>query len=393
MEFMVQHKIVVGFLALVFGVVSIFLLVTKARGSQKKPEVANNQVQGVETTVTSDEGLPKLEIFQAGIALKLPDSETFVEGKDGQEIPVGTILKTDATGRAQVLYPNGSVTRVDFNSQMQLEEFSNNGFQAKVKLSSGRIWSRVVKLLGKESFQTESQNLVASIRGTSFGHGILANGSDRLLVTKGNVQGDCANQTQSGLVTFDRKAVFSCKKGEKAATAPLDASDKDEWYRFNLAEDQKLDQRFGKDRYADEIAKSPTPTPRPSATPKSTPSPAGGPTATPTTTPNSNPTPTATPTSTLTPTPVVVIRQVGSGSNGCNTSSCEVNITGTGLDMVKSADVIDQTGKNIATTTSFEPVSTNQTYAYFTGLPTGSFYIRIGSVLSPNTFTVGPFLQ
>src|SRR3989304_7105566 len=59
-----------------------------------------------------------LEIFGGKVDIKTTNSNTFSPAKDGQEVIEGSTIKTDSAGRAQILYPNGSATRIDYNSEM-----------------------------------------------------------------------------------------------------------------------------------------------------------------------------------------------------------------------------------------------------------------------------------
>jgi hypothetical protein len=110
---------------------------------------------------------PILEIFSGDVEVKLSAASDFSKASDGQKVDVGTIVKTGSDGRAQIVYPTNSVTRIDFNSQMVIEEFTKSPSVTKVKVNNGRIWSRVAKLFGKDdSNETETNTLVASVRWT-----------------------------------------------------------------------------------------------------------------------------------------------------------------------------------------------------------------------------------
>lgn len=250
----------------------------------------NSPESTLEVQTPAQSGI-KLEIFTPQVEIKLPNKEKFEQAVADANVPVGATVRTNDTGRAQLLYPNKSVTRLDHNSEIVVESFTPSPSQTKVSLKKGKIWSRVAKLFGQESFQTESQNLVATVRGTSFGHNIMADGADTVMVTEGKVNGDCTKIEQGSDVATGQKASYPCAQGGPISQRNMTNLEKqDEWYIFNVNQDEKLNERFGIDTYT-LPKKSPTPTPKPTPTP--TPPPAGGPTSTPT--PMSTPTPTPTP--------------------------------------------------------------------------------------------------
>jgi hypothetical protein len=246
-----------------------------------------------------------IEVYTPHVFIKTPDQTDFEEITSSKNVPAGTIVKTDSVGRAQAIYPNHSVTRLDHNSEFKIEDFNQNPFKAEVKLSKGKIWSRVAKLLGQETYETKSQNLVASIRGTSFGHNIMENGQDTIMVTEGKVNGDCIKIEQGSDVATGQKASYPCSQGGPISQKNMTNTEKkDEWYLFNQAEDKKLDEKYGLGTYTDVLGATPTPKPTKTPTPLGSPKPtatAAQPTSN--NSPTSNPTNSPTPSPTPTPTP------------------------------------------------------------------------------------------
>lgn len=238
-----RDKIIYGivlFVVLVFGSVSLF----KMKSKQLPPADKFIFVQ----TAT-------LEVFAQPVSLILPGTADKIQATNKQEIPEGTTVATGETGRAQLLFPNKSVTRMDFNTELILKKLTANPAQVEVKLIKKRIWNRVAKLLGKQdSFQTETGITVATVRGTSYAHGILPDGRNRIIATKGTVETKCLDNSQNATVTPNAKILFNCKGGGNLPLLQLDeeVKDRDEWFEFNQKEDSSLDVRFGKDTYGDE---------------------------------------------------------------------------------------------------------------------------------------------
>ena len=267
-------------LASIFVLVAAILVVINDRraAKQNEPVVHEEKIE-----------LVRLEIVSEGVEIKTPTDSDFIKGLSGQELVVGSVVKTDATGRAKFIYPNGDETRIDHDSEVELKKFDSQARVSEVKITKGRVWSRVAKLLGQESYQTESNNLMATVRGTSYGHAIMANGQDTIIVSEGEIAVDCFDVDQEAKVNIDEKASFPCADGQNILQRKMTMQEKqDEWYLFN----------------------NPPATATPKATPKLTPAAALTPkqlqTTTPTPSPTAGattPTPTSPPTPTSSPTP------------------------------------------------------------------------------------------
>lgn len=265
-------------------------------------------VSGPSTLDTEVTPRTQIEIMFPSVEVQMPGESSWVEATQGQDIPVGAKTRTNQNGRAQLVFPSKTVTRLDNNTEIELLEARFGSQHITVKLVIGRIWQRISKLLGSDFYQSQTDMVIASVRGTSYGHEVLTNGNNKLIASKKQVVGECLNQTDKGTVVQGTKAVFDCDAKTRLQIEKLTPTDlSDEWYVFNLREDQKLNERFGKETYDDEAVTidrktevklriggaSPTllPTPAPS-------------TITPTPTPSSTPTPfEPTPTPTPSPTP------------------------------------------------------------------------------------------
>lgn len=214
---------------------------------------AGEKIGVIGTTTTKSENMPKfirLEISSEGVLTKAPNDTSFKVGKEGDEIVLGSIIKTDGTGRAEVIFPNGTSTRIDKSSEITLKEYTEAPFNVGIKVGAGRIWSRVAKLLGSESYETESATLTASVRGTSYGHEVSTSGQDLMIITKGTIKSDCVNGNQSSLIEHDQWGAFNCKK-EAPKMGAINDSVKDDWFNHNEDEDKKVEEIFGKETFSD----------------------------------------------------------------------------------------------------------------------------------------------
>lgn len=83
----------------------------------------------------------------------------------------GDEVRTDEAGQAELVYPDGSLTRLDSATQFRLLRLAEkSGKRAyRLGLKVGRTWNRVTKLTSSEGrFEVETSNAVAAVRGTTF---------------------------------------------------------------------------------------------------------------------------------------------------------------------------------------------------------------------------------
>jgi hypothetical protein len=91
----------------------------------------------------------------------------------GDEVAVGSSIKTDTNGVVVVHFSDGSFAKLDPNSSITITEASyeesSGSSNVHVTLNTGTLWSKVLDLVGiNSSWQVETSNAVATVRGTSF---------------------------------------------------------------------------------------------------------------------------------------------------------------------------------------------------------------------------------
>jgi len=114
-----------------------------------------------------------LEIFYGTQVNVAEPGKNSYQGIHGQPVPEGSTVTTAQDTRVQLVYPNGSVTRFDSHSQVTLTDEPDQSSGGTVFVSDGRTWDRIRKLLGiTKPFESESGTVLATVRGTSFGHAL-----------------------------------------------------------------------------------------------------------------------------------------------------------------------------------------------------------------------------
>lgn len=108
-----------------------------------------------------------LNVLADDVYLKNPDEKAFVKIDKTALIKNGSEIKTSNTGRASILYPNGTISNLKENTDIVISDLADGGNKSRIKLLVGGIWAKIKNISGRgDSFQIETQNIVASVRGT-----------------------------------------------------------------------------------------------------------------------------------------------------------------------------------------------------------------------------------
>lgn len=163
-----MKRSIIGLVAVVAVVGAIFLF------SNQKPSVSTVPTQ----IADQKSGSFVVTALAADVFVKNPEDKDYILLNGNREIITGSFVKTGPTGRAALLYPNGAVTRIDVNSEVKVDFLEANGNRSKLRLLTGGILAKLRNALGGEDYyEIQTQNSVASIRGTIFSTQFLKNKS------------------------------------------------------------------------------------------------------------------------------------------------------------------------------------------------------------------------
>ncbi len=146
--------------------------------------VAASAATSVGATLTTF--VPAVSVSRGGGAFATATSGAIIEAGDG--------VKTDAKGRAQIKFPDGSITRLASNTEIQLSaaHFSKDGnlHDASILDKIGRTLSTVQHLATGATYQVKGNSTTASVRGTIFEVVVNADGSVVIKLFKGGLDVD-----------------------------------------------------------------------------------------------------------------------------------------------------------------------------------------------------------
>lgn len=113
---------------------------------------------------------PTVVVVKADVSIKLPGATAFSAVSDTARVSEGTEIKTSVDGMARLEYPNGTVTSIDGDTVVKITALDETGGQSRLSLLGGSILSKIERILGTgEYYEVETENVVASVRGTIFG--------------------------------------------------------------------------------------------------------------------------------------------------------------------------------------------------------------------------------
>lgn len=146
------------------GVVGVVVLAAMGCGSDGGSETSSGDVGSPEGGA-----LAEVVSIDAAVDVALGDAE-FVGVGDPVPVAMGDVVRTDASGFAEVGYFDGSVTRLDVDSELVVVALSDEagGSVVRTAMGVGRTWNRVEDLAGDDEFVVETSVATAAVRGTTF---------------------------------------------------------------------------------------------------------------------------------------------------------------------------------------------------------------------------------
>jgi hypothetical protein len=114
--------------------------------------------------------LATLKIQASGVQVKPKGAAAFTSAKEGQELKQGDALKTDATGKAEIAYTDGSLTRLGVSTDFAITKLTDKkgARQTQGTLSVGSTWNRAAKVSESGEFSIKAGGATAAVEGTAF---------------------------------------------------------------------------------------------------------------------------------------------------------------------------------------------------------------------------------
>lgn len=147
-----------------------------------------------------------VEEAQGMVWVRQRGHEEFSPLADRPRVAAGDMIRTDASGRVDLHYVDGTRMRIGPNTRMTvLKSHHNAATNADVqtfKLDLGRVWIRVLKVLSQKSkFEVITPTATAGVRGTIFAVEVKPDGETLVSVKEGRVavgSGDSRQEVEAG---------------------------------------------------------------------------------------------------------------------------------------------------------------------------------------------------
>lgn len=184
------------------------------------------------------------------------DGESARTARDGESLREGDVVETLLDGRAAIEYFDGSVTRLDFDTTLELRSLESPDPEAGPKLieisqREGNTYNRVVESTDPASrFAIQTPTATASVDGTVYAVMVNDDGSTTIATLEGLVTASAT----SGVVDVPAgKMVIVDTRGSVGALLDIpDTLLNSDWLTFNRCAVERLDACLPPDRAAPE---------------------------------------------------------------------------------------------------------------------------------------------
>ncbi len=191
----------------------------------------------------------RVDQIQGSVDWKQHGTDVWKTISTTQEVASGDALRTGAGSSVEIVWDDRGVTRLDANTQMTIESAPADAgsvlqAQTALRLDSGRVWSRLLKLMDVDSsFAVKTDTTVATVRGTIFGFERSTSGS-RVTVAESVVS--VAPATGDGASTLLRDKQIGDFTDNGSATSVRSTTDADDWMTANTPKDRDFDAAWRK---------------------------------------------------------------------------------------------------------------------------------------------------
>jgi hypothetical protein len=144
-------------------------------------------VQMVSAKVTP---IAKVTYYTGDFRILQPGKDDWKKAVINESLQSGEKVKTQDESRGEVAFADGSIIRIDANSNLDIVELKKDktGQAAAAKVWSGRVWASVNKASKKTKFELESPTAVAAVRGTVFRMSVADDKTTKVAVYSGEVK-------------------------------------------------------------------------------------------------------------------------------------------------------------------------------------------------------------
>lgn len=211
---------------------------------------------------SEDVPLIRIEKVTAPVEIKHPGEASWTALDATTAVQIGDEIRTGSGGKAKIRWGDRGETRLDADTELTIEAAPMNANATtkalvQLKLTTGRVWSRVLKLLDMDSgFEVKTQAVVATVRGTAFGVASTPV-DDQLAVTESVVN---VASSRGGSSMMLPEGMWGSFNASGTPNMVRELTPADAWPRENKIEDEKFDEELRKEieaRFQKQLSNAP----------------------------------------------------------------------------------------------------------------------------------------
>ncbi len=134
--------------------------------------------------------IARVTYYTGDFRVQQPGRDAWKKAVINESLKSGEKVKTYDESRGEVAFADGSIIRIDANSNLDIVELKRDkaGQTAQAKVWSGKVWASVNKASKKTKFELESPTAVAAVRGTVFRMSVAEDMTTKVAVYAGEVK-------------------------------------------------------------------------------------------------------------------------------------------------------------------------------------------------------------
>lgn len=186
------------------------------------------------TTPTDSGGKLKSAMGQVWVK---PVGQSETKAIVGNDVSAGARVRTGPNSNAEIEMLDGSLLRLQPDTTIALSSVKRQQRKTSVLLFLGRVWSKVTRsATGSTSYEINTPNAVAGVRGTEFETAVGDDGSAKVRVTEGKVRVQGEEQNDGDEVDAGEEVEADDEGVDDAAASKGDP----EWNNWSAQKNERL---------------------------------------------------------------------------------------------------------------------------------------------------------
>jgi hypothetical protein len=243
-----MKKLIILLSVVIVAVLAVHLFPNNRYVSLLRTQVSNLRNSGASLLSEQKDRRGQIEYAEGQVEKRNGGNDGWRQVEQGELLKRGAELRTLANSRAVVTFEDGSVARLNENSQIKLD--SGDDF-LKLNLFAGAVYNRVAKDDSRK-YVVAVDDFEVVARGTAFGVEKNEENILKVQVVESTVEINNGQEQRIGLVEEGNKAEFSNESTEIETVQITDQDRKEEFMAWNEANDEEYFNKKNKEEKNEE---------------------------------------------------------------------------------------------------------------------------------------------